>query len=148
MKPWHRLASGLTLPSSGRHKGRFGPLRRRSCQTLGRIEHAMRTAQAFLALFLAVAQLAPSDAFAAEKWFLLARHGECFSVRSLERKFSDIGTVAEPEAFIRFALAKGAKVTSKAVPVQVGSAVEVLVPEKELSLVFVTAESCSKVETK
>jgi hypothetical protein len=108
----------------------------------------MRTVRAFLALVPAVAQVAPSDAFAAEKWFLLARHGECFSVRSLERKFSDIGTIAEPEAFIQFALAKGLKVTSKAVPVQVGSAVEVLVPEKELSLVFVTAENCPKVETR
>ena len=108
----------------------------------------MRTIQAFLALVPAVAQLAPSSALAAEKWFLLARHGECFSVRSLERKFPDIGTIAEPEAFIRFALAKGLKVTSKAVPVQAGSAVEVLVPEKELSLVFVTAENCLKVEAR
>jgi hypothetical protein len=66
----------------------------------------------------------------------------------LQRKFPDIGTIAEPEAFIKFALAKGLKVTSKAVPVQAGSAVEVLVPESELSLVFVTAEACSKVEAR
>ena len=108
----------------------------------------MHTVQAFLALVPAVAQLAPSGASAAEKWFLLARHGECFSVRSLERRFSDIGTIAEPEAFIKFALAKGLKVTSKTVPVQAGSAVEVLVPEKELSLVFVTAENCSKINAR
>jgi len=69
-------------------------------------------------------------------------------VRSLERKFPDIGTIADPEAFIKFALSKGLKVTSKAVPIQAGSAVEVLVPERELSLVFVTVENCSKVEAK
>jgi len=66
----------------------------------------------------------------------------------LERKFPDIGAIADPEAFIKFALAKGLKVTSKALPVQAGSAVEVLVPERELSLVFVTTEGCSKVEAR
>ena len=108
----------------------------------------MRTVRRFLALVPAVVQLAPSGALAEEKWFLLARHGECFSVRSLERKFPDIGTIAQPDAFIKFALAKGLKVTSKAIPVQAGSAVEVLVPERELSLVFVTAELCSKVQAR
>ena len=123
-------------------------MNRRSCQTLGRIQHAMHTVHAFLAFVPAVAQLAPSGVYAAEKWFLLARHGECFPVRSLERKFPDIGTIAEPEAFIKFALAKGLKVTSKAVPVKTGSAVEVLVPERELSLVFVTAQNCSRFEAR
>ena len=104
---------------------------------------------ALLAVLLpGVVQLAPSGALAAEKWFLLARHGECFAVRSLERKFPDLGSIAEPEAFVRFARAKGLKVTSRAIPVQAGSAVEVLVPERELSLVFITAESCSKVEAR
>jgi hypothetical protein len=108
----------------------------------------MRTVHVLLALVLSVAQFAPSVASAAEKWFLMARHGECYSVRTLERKFPDIGTIAEPEAFIKFVRAKGLKVTSKTVPVQAGSAVEVLVPEKELSLVFVTAENCSKIEVR
>ena len=108
----------------------------------------MRTVHAFLAFVPAVAQLVPSAAYASEKWLLLARHGECFPVRSLERKFPDIGTIAEPEAFIKFALEKGLKVTSKAVPVQTGSAMEVLVPERELSLVFVTAENCSRIEAR
>jgi hypothetical protein len=105
--------------------------------------------QALLAALLPTAvQLAPSGAIAAEQWFLLARHGECFTVRTLERKFPDIGSIAEPEAFVKFARAKGWKVTSKAIPVQAGSAVEVLVPERELSLVFITADSCSKVEAR
>jgi hypothetical protein len=35
-------------------------------------------------------------------------------------------------------------VTSKPFPAPAGSAMEVLVPEKSLSLVFVTAELCAK----
>ena len=108
----------------------------------------MRTVQALLACVLLAVQLAPGSALAADKWFLLARHGECFPVRSLERKFPDIGNIAEPEAFIKFVLAKGLKVSSKGVPVRAGSALEVLVPERELSLLFVTAELCSKFEAR
>lgn len=108
----------------------------------------MRTVQAFIASALTVVQLAPESALATDRWFLLARHGECSSMRSLERKFPDIGNTAEPEAFIKFVLAKGLKVSSKSIPVQAGSALEVLVPERELSLLFVTAELCSKVEAR
>ena len=108
----------------------------------------MRTVQAFIAAALTGVQLAPGCALAADRWFLLARHGECSSVRSLERKFPDIGNIAEPEAFIKFVLAKGLKVSSKSVPVRAGSALEVLIPEKELSLLFVTAELCSKAEAR
>lgn len=108
----------------------------------------MRTHQALLASALVVVQLAPGTADAADNWYLLSRHGECSSVRSLERKFPDIGGTAEPEAFIQFALAKGLKVSSKAIPVQAGSALEVLVPERELSLLFVTAELCPRVQAR
>lgn len=81
-------------------------------------------------------------AFAAQRWFLMSRHGDCFPIRSLERKFPDIGNIAEPEAFIRFVRAKGLAVSSKPVPVAAGAAVEVHVPGKELALAFVTAELC------
>jgi hypothetical protein len=86
----------------------------------------------------------PLQAAAAQGWFLMARHGECSPVSVLARTFPDIGGVADPEAFIRFVRAKGLAVTSKPFPAQAGSAIEVLVPEKSLSLVFVTAEHCSK----
>jgi len=108
----------------------------------------MFTIRALLACVLAAVQLVPEAALAADKWFLLARHGECFPIRSLERKFPDLGNIAEPESFIRFVRAKGLKVTSKAMPVQAGSAMEVHVPEKELALVFATAEFCSKAGTR
>jgi len=94
-----------------------------------------------LASFLLLAL--PLQAAAAQGWFLMARHGECSPVSVLARTFPDIGGVADPEAFIRFVRAKGLAVTSKPFPVQSGSAMEVLVPEKSLSLVFVTRELCA-----
>jgi hypothetical protein len=108
----------------------------------------MFTIRALLICVLTTFHLAPDSALAADKWFLLARHGECFPIRSLERKFPDLGNIAEPESFMQFVRAKGLKVTSKAMPVQAGSAVEVHVPERELALVFATAELCPKVETR
>ena len=108
----------------------------------------MFTVRAFSICVLTTFHLVPESALAADKWFLLARHGECFAIKSLERKFPDLGNVAAPESFMQFVRAKGLKVSSKAMPVQAGSAVEVLVPEKELALVFVTVELCSRVETR
>lgn len=104
--------------------------------------------RALLACILAAVSLVPEDALAQDEWFLLARHGECFPIRSLERKFPDLGDIAAPESFVQFVRAKGLKVTSKAMPVQAGSAVEVHVPERELALVFATKELCSRVETR
>ena len=81
---------------------------------------------------------------AAQGWFLMARHGECSPVSVLSRTFPDIGGIADPDAFVKFVRAKGLAVTSKPFPVPAGSAMEVQVPEKSLSLVFVTAELCSR----
>jgi hypothetical protein len=108
----------------------------------------MLAIRALLACVLSAVPLAPEDALAQDKWFLLARHGECLPVRSLARKFPDLGNVAAPESFMQFVRAKGLKVTSKAMPVQAGAAVEVHVPERELALVFATIELCSRVETR
>ena len=81
-------------------------------------------------------------------WFLQSRHGECSPVRGLARKFADLGPVADPQDFIEFVRAKGLTVSSKALPVQAGAAVQVLVPQKELALVFVTAELCGAAATR
>jgi hypothetical protein len=105
----------------------------------------MRAIQALVAAALIAVHLVFPSAFAADKWFLLARHGECSPIRGLERKFPDIGNIADPESFIKFVRAKGLTVSSKAMPVQAGAAVEVLVPERELALVFATVELCPKV---
>jgi hypothetical protein len=102
------------------------------------------TSKFFIAAALVAGELISQNAVAANEWFLIARHGECFPIRSLERKLPDLGNIADPESFIKFIRAKGLKVDSKAMPVQAGAAVEVLVPEKDLALVFVTADFCSK----
>ena len=110
--------------------------------------HGMRTAVPLFASLLIAVQLVFQPVLAADKWFLMARHGECSPIRGLERKFPDIGNIAEPESFIRFVRAKGLAVSSRPIPVQAGAAVEVRVPEKELALVFATVELCSKVGTR
>ena len=101
-----------------------------------------------VAAALAGLQLLSQPAFAGQRWFLMSRHGDCFPIRSLERKFPDIGNIAEPEAFIRFVRAKGLAISSRPMPVPAGAAVEVQVPAKELALAFVTAELCSSVGTR
>jgi hypothetical protein len=96
-----------------------------------------------IALVIAGVQLPAQPAFAAQRWFLMSRHGDCFPISSLERKFPDIGNIAAPDAFVRFVRAKGLAVSTKPMPVASGAAVEVHVPGKELALAFVTAELCS-----
>jgi hypothetical protein len=109
----------------------------------------MGTNKLFVAAALVAGELVVSQhALAADKWFLLARHGECFPIRSMERKLPDLGNIADPEAFVKFIRAKGLKVDSKVMPVQTGRAVEVRVPEKELALVFVTADVCSSIQSR
>lgn len=90
------------------------------------------------------AALMTHSAEAAEHWFLMARHGECFPVKSLERKFPDIGNISDPEGFVRYLHGKGLKAGTEKVEVQAGKAIQVSVPAKDLYLVFVTAESCDR----
>ncbi len=106
----------------------------------------MRARRALFAAALVSVQPAYQNAFAADRsWLLFGRHGGCSPIRDvLERKFPDIGNVADPESFIRFVRAKGLAVSSKVVPGQAGAAVAVDVPEKGLALVFATAELCSR----
>lgn len=96
-----------------------------------------------LRFLLLLAVLAAGPVQAVERWMLMARHGECAPVRSLERKFPDLGAVADPEAFVRFVRAKGLVATIAPVPtVPAGSAFEVRVPTHELALVFATQALC------
>ena len=83
-----------------------------------------------------------ATAEAADKWFLMGRHGECAEVASLKRKVPDLGEVRDPVAFAAFMRAKGHEVTTNALPVPKGKAQEVKVPAAELFLVFVTADLC------
>lgn len=104
----------------------------------------MQITRTVAAVSLALSSLRPSSALAEDAWFLMARHGECSPIAVLAREFPDMGPVAGPEAFVSFVRAKGLDVTFRVVPVQGGSAWEVRVPQKELSLMFVTAGVCSR----
>ena len=79
---------------------------------------------------------------AAERWFLLSRHGECAKVESLKRKIPYLGEVNDPHAFAALMQKNGHKVTLRETPVSAGKAYEVTVPEKELFLIFATSEMC------
>ncbi len=79
---------------------------------------------------------------AAEQWSLMARHGECASVASLEHKVPELGEVRDPQAFAALMRKGGQKVTVKQIPTGMGSAYEVVVPERELSLVLVPTGVC------
>lgn len=94
------------------------------------------------ALFLFIRQ---SDSFAAAEWFLMSRHGECVEIQSLKRKVPDLGDVRDPSAFIKLMRDKGYQVTVSEISTPTGKAVEVKVPERELSLVFVPPEVCQQV---
>ncbi len=85
---------------------------------------------------------------AAEKWWLLARHGECAPVASLKRKVPDLGNIQDPEAFTAFMRRKGFAVTSKRSKLPQGAMHEVTVPAQELALVFVTPGLCSEFSQK
>ena len=78
------------------------------------------------------------------QWFLMARHGECAEIESLRRKVPDLGDIRDPSAFIKLMRDKGYQVTVNEVSTLKGKAVEVKVPERELSLIFVTPEVCQQ----
>ena len=99
-----------------------------------------RSSRRFL---VCLALLAATPLQASEEWFLLARHGECAKVEILKRKIPDLGEISDPHAFAALMRKRGYKVTITQYPLPKGAAYEVVVSEKELSLVFVTKELCS-----
>ena len=88
------------------------------------------------------------SAQAAERWFLMSRHGDCAEVSVLKRKIPDLGEVSDPHTFASHMRHKGYDVTSAPVSVPKGKAQEVNVPQKNLFLMFVTAEVCRGTETR
>lgn len=101
-----------------------------------------------LRFFLFLALLAGTPVQASEQWFLMARHGECAKIESLKRKVPDLGAVMDPQSFAVLMRKNGyaTTVTQQALPK--GAAFEVIVPAKELSLLFVTADLCSTFSVK
>jgi hypothetical protein len=102
----------------------------------------MLRAPAALAALACLGALTLPAAQAAQRWFLMSRQGDCAEIGVLKRKIPDLGEVGDPDAFVRLMRRKGYEVTSTRVPVRRGEAREVKVPQKELSLIFVTSEMC------
>lgn len=86
--------------------------------------------------------MAGLPAFAAERWFLMGRHGECADVASLRRKVPELGAIRDPDGFVALMRQQGVEVSVVAIPLPRGQARELRVPARELGLVFVTAELC------
>lgn len=51
--------------------------------------------------------ISQSVSLASSEWLLMARHGECAQINSLERKVPDPGDVRDPFAFIQLMRNKG-----------------------------------------
>jgi len=85
---------------------------------------------------------------AGSQWMLMSRHGECAEIASLKRRIPDLGDVRDPDSFAKLMRERGHQVSSSEIPESKGKAVEVKVPEKELSLIFVVPELCKKTGTK
>lgn len=60
----------------------------------------------------------------------------------MKRKDPDLGDVRNPTAFVKLMRNKEYQVTENEISTLNGKVVEVKVPERELSLMFVTSEVC------
>jgi hypothetical protein len=85
-----------------------------------------------------------ANAANAEKWFLMARHGECAEIKSLERKIPGIGSIEDPKSFALFMKNRGYKVNANEHKDFQGKAIQVNIPVKELGLIFVKGSLCKK----
>jgi hypothetical protein len=97
---------------------------------------------------IAAAALPVFPVQAAERWLLMARHGECAEVASLKRKVPELGDVRDPDAFAALMRKQGYEVTANSIALPKGRAQEVKVPAKELFLLFVTPEACDRINAR
>jgi len=72
----------------------------------------------------------------------MSRHGECAEIAVLARKVTDIDGIEDPTAFIRLMRQRGYDVTERTMPEVGGNAIQVDVPEKGPSLLFVKTSLC------
>ena len=95
------------------------------------------------ALALIVFMVLP-PAMAQERWYLMARHGECFELEALQRRIPELAEAKDPYAFAQRMKQKGHAASTQ--DVVAGKAVEVRVPERELAMVFAKRELCQSIE--
>ena len=79
-----------------------------------------------------------------EKWFLMARHGECAEIKSLQRKVPDIEGINDPQSFSKLMKEKCYEVITNELKELQGKAIEISVPDKRLSLMFVIESICKE----
>jgi len=84
------------------------------------------------------------DTSAAESsdWYLISRHGQCTEIKELERKVPNLGDVSSPDNFVNLMEDRGYDVTVNEMPELNGNAVQVNVPKKGLSVIFVKKLLC------
>lgn len=93
-----------------------------------------------IAAFLLVA----TPSLAQERWYLMARHGECFELEAMQRRIPELADARDPQAFVQRMKKNGHAATAK--DVVPGKAVEVQVPERELAMIFTRRELCRSIE--
>ena len=96
----------------------------------------------FVIGFFCLAVVMSPTVQAAEQWFLMSRHGECFEIGALKRKIPDLEGIKDPDAFTKLMRQRGYAVTSTQTIVAKGQAQEINVPQMGLQLIFVTSEIC------
>jgi hypothetical protein len=106
----------------------------------GRVKKCLRRLPAgFGAVLLLAAAVASA---AADRWMLISRHGDCAEIKAVERKVPDLGAVRDPDSFVKLMRERGHTVFAKEQAAAAGPMVDVRIPDKALSLIFVTAEMC------
>ena len=90
------------------------------------------------------AMLLASAVAAQERWYLMARHGECFELEAMQRRIPELAEARDPQAFVQRMKKNGHAATAK--DVVPGKAVEVRVPERELAMIFARRELCHSIE--
>ncbi|MFA6149417.1 MAG: hypothetical protein WC899_14535 [bacterium] len=90
--------------------------------------------------------VAAGNGFAEEgRWMLMSRHGECAPIAVLARKVPDMGPVTSPGHFLQVLQSKG--IAAERID-HSGDAVQVNVPQLELSPMFVRYETCTAFDRK
>ena len=94
--------------------------------------------------FLLIGVLLACRTAAAVDWFLAGREGECMPLSVLSKRGADLRDVKSPYELAEKMRAAGHKAEIKEYKAGSRPAVEVRVPSRDLDVMFVRAEQCSK----
>lgn len=105
---------------------------------------ALVSALALSSLAYVANAAAPAGKDAHVSWSLAGREGECTSLAMLKKKFPDLGEVKSPYQMADKLKAKGLRAEVKEHWLGKRPSVEVRVPDKELYVMFVKTDLCSR----